>query len=410
MALGAVLANPPAADAQPAPPTPAAPTKDEPAPAPSTQIIPALTISERYDSNVFYVGQGTNLQDYVTTFNPKVKVEHKNSLVEGNVYVGLIGEVYVRNPGLNYFAPNGGVAANLDQTVQRVSRRLKLMIKDDFMYTPRPPSFAAPETGSVAPDGFVRGIQASRANSFSNMGVVDGSYAFGADALYRATYTHQMIRFGTAFANPAFGSFFDTIFQTVNTGPEQQISSRDLISLMYQYQRADFSGGGFGGGFDTHGAIARWKRNITKSFTADLSVGAVLLQPSNDLVYVGSAKLEWEWENTTATVGYSRMVVPSFFIGGLPLQSQVWNGGIFHTFNDKVSGFMGVDYGDNRSVPQPILLFKSFSARTSLDYILTKWATLSPSYSYGNYEYTLNNFDASFNRHQVMISLKMEWR
>lgn len=377
---------------------------------PDTQIIPALTISERYDSNVFFVGQGINLEDYVTTFNPKLKVEHRDSWVAGNIYAGLTSEVYVNNPGLNYIAPNGGFAADLDGTVQRLNRRLRLKMSDDFMYTPRPPSFAAPETGSVAPDAFVRGIQASRADSFSNIGIADGSYAFTDASLYRATYTHQMIRFGNTFATPGFGQFFTTMFQTVNTGPESQVTSRDLLSLMYQYQRADFDGGGFGGGFDTHGVIGRWKRTLTSTFTIDLSAGTVVLLPSGDLQGVGSAKLEWHRENTTAEIGYSRMVVPSFFIGGLPLQSQVYTGGITHRFTDKVSWFVGGDYGDNRSIPDPILLFKSYSARTSLDWVLTKWATLSPSYTYGNYDYTLNTFVAQFDRHQVMLSLRMEWR
>src|SRR5256885_5346608 len=72
---------------------------------PETNIIPSVTLSERYDSNVFFV-PGRNLEDYVTTVSPQLRVVHIRQLVEGTIKGGLTTETYVKNPGLNYVAAN----------------------------------------------------------------------------------------------------------------------------------------------------------------------------------------------------------------------------------------------------------------------------------------------------------------
>src|SRR5437899_2771009 len=83
-----------------------------------TKLVPSLAVSERYDSNVFFV-PGGNLEDYVTKISPQVKVDHRGPLIEGTVQGGATAEVYVKNPGLNYVAANGGVNLNLDNAVEQ---------------------------------------------------------------------------------------------------------------------------------------------------------------------------------------------------------------------------------------------------------------------------------------------------
>lgn len=378
--------------------------------APETWLVPSLSISERYDSNVFFVAEGTNLEDYVTTIMPRLQLNHDGNYLRGNAYAALTSETYIRNPGLNYIAPSGGFLANLDNSVQRLIPKAKLTLRDDFIYTPRPPAFAAPETGSVAPDAFVRGIQASRANSYSNIGKAEGSYALTSSTAWAASYTHQMIRFGNAFVTPVLGRFFNTVFQTVQSGPVFEVTPRDTVNLTYQYQQGDFDGGGFGGGFTSQGGFAGWKRILTPTLTAEASLGATLVQPANSLQYMGSASLEWHHESTTAKGGYSRAVVPSFFVGGVPLLSEVVSGTVSHQYTEDVLFFAAADYADNKSVPDPILIFRTFTGRTGVDYVLTRWATANLSYSYGEFKYSLFGFNASFDRHQLMLTLRMEWK
>ncbi|OYT21263.1 MAG: hypothetical protein CCU26_02180, partial [Nitrospira sp. UW-LDO-01] len=138
----------------------------------ATTIVPSLRLAERYDSNVFFV-KGTNLEDYVTTVSPQLQVMHKNQWVDVMVRGGATGEVYARNPGLNYVGANGMVALNLDRVASALLPGLGLNITNSASYTPQPPAFAAPMTGSQISEAFVQGIQARRANSFSNMANVE---------------------------------------------------------------------------------------------------------------------------------------------------------------------------------------------------------------------------------------------
>ena len=109
---------------------------------PQTNFIPSLTLSERYDSNVYFVGGG-NLEDYVTTVSPQLRVVHKRQLVEATVGGGVTAEAYAKNPGLNYVGANGLVNLNLDGAMSEMVRGLGLQISDTFYYSPQLPSFAA---------------------------------------------------------------------------------------------------------------------------------------------------------------------------------------------------------------------------------------------------------------------------
>src|SRR3989442_5992798 len=224
-----------------------------------TKLVPSLVVSERYDSSVFCV-PGGHLEDYVTNISPQVKVDHKGRLIDGTVQGGATGEVYVKNPGLNYVALNGGVTLNLDNAVAQLVRGAGLKLADSFYFTPQPPAFVAPGTGGQVSEAFVRGIQATRANSFTNAGSVIGSYALSPRVDLQATYMHQKIHFGTAFVSPTTGQLFNSTLQTVTAGPQLKISPLDTLTLTYQYQQADFSQGGGSGGFHTHGGSMGWTR------------------------------------------------------------------------------------------------------------------------------------------------------
>ena len=189
---------------------------------PQTNVIPSLTLSERYDSNVFFV-PGGNLEDYVTSASPQLRVVHKRQLVEATVGGGATAEVYAKNPGLNYVAANGLVDLNLDGAMSEMVRGMGLRISDTFYYTPQVPSFAAPTGGGgQISESFVRGIQARRANSFTNGGTVAGSYAMSPLVTLTSTYSNAYRHFGSTIAPPAGTTqpaLINTTFHTVNSFP-----------------------------------------------------------------------------------------------------------------------------------------------------------------------------------------------
>src|SRR2546428_1074646 len=134
-----------------------------------TKLVPSLAVSERYDSNVLFI-PGRHVEDYVSNISPQVTVDHKGRLIDGTVRGGATAEVYVRNPGLNYVAANGGVTLNLDNAVGQLVRGAGLKLSDTFYFTPQPPAFVAPGGASQVSQAVVRGTQAARANSLTNSG------------------------------------------------------------------------------------------------------------------------------------------------------------------------------------------------------------------------------------------------
>ena len=378
-----------------------------------TKITPSLYVSERYDSNVFFV-PGKDLQDYVTSISPQARVIHKGNFFEGVIGGGATAEVYARNPGLNYVAGNGLIDLNLDQAIGKISRGLGLRFADTFYFTPQPPAFVAPVGVSQAPEAFVRGIQAQRANSFSNIGKVIGSYAILPVLSFTSTYTDQRIR----FQNPIFAStgqlqtssLIDTTFQTVTTGPVLKVSPLDTVTLYHQYQQGRFNSGGPESGFQTQGALVGWIREISPNLKADLSGGFAIFEGSKDIQFVGSASIDWNFQNTQLMISYSRKITPSFIFVGVPLLSQVADVVITYHLTEPFSVFINGNYAFNESLPDSsVLAFKSYSMRVGMDYKFTPDVSARLSYTRSEFESTAFAQNFIFDRNTVMLTVVAEW-
>jgi len=373
-----------------------------------TNLVPSLAVSERYDSNVLFV-PGRNLEDYVTNISPQVMVDHKGPLIDGTVRGGGTAEVYVKNPGLNYVAANGGVTLNLDNAVAQLVRGAGLKVSDTFYFTPQPPAFVAPGTGSQVSEAFVRGIQAARANSYTNAGSAMGAYALSPRVDLQATYMHQKIHFGTAFASPTAGRFFNTTLQTVTAGPQLKISPLDTLTLSYQYQQAEFSQGGGSGGFRTQGGITGWTRAVTPTLTANVSAGVTVIEPSESVRYVGTASLQGKLQNTDASLSYSRAVYPSFFITSLPLLSQVVTATVSHRLTALLTVTANGNYAKNESVPAGILAYESYGLTVGLNYQVSRILNAALSYTNSEFKSHSSGLNSRFDRNMVMVMLTAVW-
>lgn len=381
---------------------------------PDTTIIPSLRVAERYDSNVFFV-PGTNLEDFVTTVSPQVKVSHKNQWVEARIGAGATGEVYVKNPGLNYVGANAAVNLDLDRTVNSLVRGLGLRISDRLSYTPQPPAFAAPIGGSQISEAFVQGIQARRANSFTNVAMVEASYFFSSFMGVTSTYTDRRLRFGTPRATPTRieqGGVRDTDFQTLTSGVLAKISPSDTVSLLHQYQKGTISDPDSGEtGFSTQGAFVRWSRAITPTLQATGEGGFSMISPNDDVYPVGAASLQWNEQHTTAQLSYSQGIVPSFFAVSAPLLSRAVTGTVRRRITDVLSVSLGGSYAVNHSVPDSSLIrFESYSVTPSLDCKIGRSFTVTISYTRSEFQRAFSGQSFDFDRNMVMFNLLAEWR
>lgn len=379
-----------------------------------TRLLPSLRLAERYDSNVFF-RRGANLEDFVTMVSPQLQVTHKNQWVEAVVEGGATGEVYVKNPGLNYVGGNGTIDLNLDGAMNALVRGLKLRITNSGTYTPQPAAFGAPASGSRLSEALVQGIQARRANSFMNDAKVEATYFLSPYLGVTSTYTDSRIRFGRGIATPTGivpGEFINTNFQTVSSGLIGMPTSDDTVSLLHQYRTSAFSDPVRGErGFSTQGAVARWSRSITPSLKATLEGGFSVLNSSSNVYTMGGVALEWWGQFTSVEISYKRSITPSFLFASTALLSNVVTGMVTYHLTQPLSLSLSGNYAVNHSVPESSLLrYESYSVTPSLDYRISRNLTARLSYTRSQFQRTLSGEPLAFDRNMVMINLLAEWR
>lgn len=378
-----------------------------------TKIIPAVTLAERYDSNVYFAS-GSNLEDYVTTVSPQLRVVHSGQLVEGTVGGGLAASTYVKNSGLNFVATNAGINLNLDGAMNKIVRGLGLQISDAFRYTPELPAFAGPADSGEIPASAVIGIQAQRANSTANTGRVVASYAVSPRLSFTSTYLDRRLRFGNVISAPTGGiqtRLIDSAFQTVTSGAVLKVSPIDTVTLFHQYQTATFEDQSPNSGFSTQGAIAGWTSLVTPTVTANMTGGVTIVSTNNDLRYVGSASLLWKGQDTGLTLSYQRRITPSFSIAGVPLLSQVVAATATHHVTESFSVLLNGNYAINQSIPDSSLVqFESYSVMPSAQYRVNRVMTATLSYTHSMFNQTRLSQESNFDRNVVMLRIFAEWQ
>ncbi len=381
--------------------------------APDTQIIPSLSVAERYDSNVYFV-RGENVEDYVTTVSPQLTLSHRNQWVDGVVSGGAVGAIYAKNSGLNYVGGNGTVDLNLDGAMNRLVQGLGLRVGDSIYYAPQLPAYSAPSSAVQGNELFVRGLQAQRANAFRNTATVQGSYSLSSWMSVTSTYTDQLLRFGQPIAAPGGsvqGRLLDTDFQTVASGPVIKLSPSDTISLSHLYQHATFKTGETQGSFSVQGASGKWSRLMTPALQATVEGGFAVISPSGNVQPTGAVSLRWQGEYTTVLVSYSRVITPSFLFVSTPLMSQVVSGTVTRRITDALSLSVDGGYAVNESVPDSSLLrFKSYAISPSINYMLSKTFTATLSYTHSQFEQTSAFERLPFDRNMVQLGLMAEWK
>lgn len=412
-----LLANAPAvaharADAPPPTESPTAPGRT-PSRDPETHVIPSIRIAERYDSNVYFVS-GKRLDDYVTTIAPQVRVEHKNGYVDGSFGGGFSGELFAKNPGLNYAAVNGTLDMRLDGIIERLVPSLHVRVMDTFLFTPQLPSFATSGGDGQLPESFARGLQAQRANSITNVGKIDANYVFSPILSFSARYTDQRVRFANSFASPlgrAPGGLIDTTSHIVESGPVFKLTPSDTVTLSYLYQHGSFNLGNSPNTFSAQGGTATWTRELSRSLAITGMGGFSIVSSRNTLQPLAGAIIKWQEGNSSATLSYTRMIIPSFLFLSTPLLSQVVSGSFTHKLSAIVSLSISANYAVNYSVPDSFFLnFRSYSVTPSISYVLGKTTTASLSYTRSQYQNSFVGQNFEFDRDIVLLSFLMEWK
>ncbi|HKN86194.1 MAG TPA: outer membrane beta-barrel protein [Nitrospiraceae bacterium] len=375
-----------------------------------TEIIPSVSVSERYDSNVFFTSAKTDSSDYVTTISPMVNIRRDTRLIDLSGSLQVSGNFYVKNPSLNYASVLVNMNASLDSLVARFVKRTTLAVNEFLTYTPQPPAFYAPPisgAGAGGPENFARGIQAVRANSFINVFAMNGAYVVDPNINIVGSIRHQYMRFGSAFATPVGGGFFNTQYFNASVGPQFVVTTKDRISVNANYSAIAYAASGF----QLAGATLGWQHKLSQRFSFNVNGGVTkFLTGGQSLQYVGSGQFTWQERSTATSVSVSRSVFPSFYVTSTALVSNVITLSVTHQFTERLTGSASGNYAKNQSVSGPSLDFTSYSGAANLNYLFTKRVIGTASYTRFVTNSSFSGQGFSFNRDIFVLTVRYEWR
>ncbi len=163
-----------------------------------TKYTPSVNLSQRYDSNVYYspkefIPAGKQQWDFVTTLGAGLEVKNKSRLADTTVAAEVNGNYFAYNPEFSFVSTNVFATSDISPWTNELLHGLYLQLTDTFLYTPETPAFligGRPEQSDI----FARGIQAYRANTFSNTLSANGGYSFSRSVSLRADYQYSIFQ------------------------------------------------------------------------------------------------------------------------------------------------------------------------------------------------------------------------
>ena len=262
-----------------------------------TIIIPALSVSEAYDSNVFYTPKsqltpGEKPEDFITFITPQLNVAHGDQFIKGSLTAGAVIGKYANNPELDYTGFNTSGRLDLTGVAQReVSRRLVgLAVTGTFQYSPtrsgfgNVPNGSGPGTtfGSTQIGPLNSGLITTRASSHAYTLGVAGGYLLTPATTLAATYNYARLTFGSQSAG-LNNVLFDTTGHLGSVTLSTLLTPVDTVgtTALGSYYSQDHSTGGGTNSFTTFSGTAFWNRNWTQEWSSQLRGGAYVIPGSS---------------------------------------------------------------------------------------------------------------------------------
>lgn len=289
-----------------------------------TIVIPTLSVSETYDSNVFYtpktlLGPGLKAEDFMTRVIPQINFAHAGPRVNGSFSVGANITRYVNNPDLDYTGINAAGQLDLKRWANSFSQRISaLSVRGAYQFTPSLNGFGATTGGA-----FGTGFGATGVSSPIDTGLITNrvsmhNFSLGATGGYDLTkntkFTAGYIYTKLTFGNQSGGinnRLFDTDGHTTMTALTTRVSPTDTVgttATMSHFIQGGSSGGG-SGSFTTISGTMNWAKLWTKQLSTTLTGGGIFTLPIESTVPGQSI------QSTFAPTGTVAMTYRSFSEG-----------------------------------------------------------------------------------------------
>ena len=380
------------------------------------QVIPSISIGQRYDSNVFFVRKrpGLDREDFVSTAVPQVRGYYVGELFTVNATAGAIGEYYAKHPTLNYVGANTGIALDLRKLLDRWWQGASLTASDTYIYSPQAPAFLIGDVSGSSANPFARGFQVGRATVSRNVARADLSLPLTQTVNLIGSYANGFIRYGTSDVQQA-GVLLNSTYQTYMGGLSLKASPQDLLTVQVVNTDYTFSAQA-AGSFTTRGGIVGWDHTLTPFLTLQAQAGATVLQrdlrgtsTASLLAPIGHLALLWKDRTTALTLAYDLGVSPSFQFQAQALRTHVVSVTLTQqTAIPELLAVASVNYGRGDQFGSSSgtgLSYASVMGTGGVVYKFSPETFLGLHYSYSNVDNQFNGNTFAFDRHVAQLSL-----
>lgn len=366
----------------------AMPRADSSAKAGQLKLTPSITVSERYDDNIFF--EETDIDtDFITAIAPQLTASYRTQAVEMASELGAGVELFAQHTELNKLQYRANVRLNIAQFMKNTS----LSVSDVFRFSPEPPAFLVADEEEVTTGG----IRVPRGDSLSNsvrIGLIR-KISPRSDGNIRYTHTTR------AFEEPLL---VDSTEHSIQVGLSRQVKLRDRLNTGYQYQlflpdKTEKS--------ESHTGSIGWDHQFTQTFSANMGAGSsyVITDLDDALVFSGSFNVSRRFELTRLNLGYSRSISTTSGLSSEPITSQVVSATINSSLTRQLTVNLSQNYATNRSTITDDVDLTSWQTRIRLTMWLRPWLSAEAEYSYFSQHSGGPGSGREFNRNQALVSL-----
>ena len=380
------------------------------------QVIPSVSVGQRYDSNVFFVRRrpGLDREDFVTTAVPQIRGYYVGNWFDVNAQAAAIGEYYAKNTSLNYVGTNTGIALGLSKLLDRWWQNATLTISDTYIYSPNSPAFLIGDFAGAGADPFASGFQVGRVTVSRNTLKTDLSIPLNQTVSLTGGYTNGFIRFGTSEVLQD-RRLIDSNYQTYTAGLSMNASPQDVLSVNAVNYENTFTTQPEGS-FTRRGGTVGWEHTFSPFLTMKSHAGATSLERevggvtlTSTVAPAGGLALFWKDRTTSMAFVYNVGVAPSLQFQGEALRTHVVSFTVTQeTAIPKLLAVANLNYGrgdQSGSSSGASISYVSVMGTGGVVYRFSPETFLGLNYSYSNFDNNFGGNTFSFDRHVVQLSL-----
>jgi hypothetical protein len=379
------------------------------------QVIPSLSVGQRYDSNVFFTSKSRvrDREDFVSTAVPQIRGAYVGDSFAVNAVAGATGEYYAKNTDLNYVGANTGLALSLNKLVDRWWQGATLTVADTYIYSPQAPVFLIGNLNGDNANPYATGFQVGRASVSRNILRTDFSLPLNQVVSMTGSYSTGFVDFGNSNVQQA--ALLDSKYQTYTAGLSMRASPQDILSVNGVNNEIEYTSQA-GGSFTMRGGTVGWEHLFTPSLSSRIHAGATVLQrelggtpPTSTTAPIGDVGLFWKDRTTTLAVIYTLGVAPSMQFQAQAMRTHVVSFAVTQETPlpdllavANVNYGRGDQYGGSSGAD---VSYVSVMGSGGLVYKLTPHTFLGVNYSYMNIDNNFGGNTVAFDRHVAQLSL-----